>query len=333
MAFIAIDARADVTGSKKGKLTPAQHAQLNAWCLASKTGILDCLDKCEAYMQSYAASNNEVTIKFKAGYIVICGRLIECEDNTTFIMRTPTSGTQTGKIILRYNLANFGNSEFVITTKTGDLIQNDLNDNPSTGIYEFELYSYNATSSSVVLTRTNTDYIPDINEELKPLQGYNTEEGTIEERLTRLGFNQASISIKDSNYIDADSSFTKANSFAQIVYGEFLLKAPATGYDVVLKNDYVIAELTKSLAPITKIKIGAIKQISNTGSSQYPTYQTKITTFYLDVDNKVKINQTKTGGSGFSGSFPIAKDNFFYVIDNLNNAIYYDDLKVYTVAN
>ena len=176
MAFIAIDARADVTGSKKGKLTPAQHAQLNAWCLASKTGILDCLDKCEAYMQSYTASNNEVTIKFKAGYIVICGRLIECEDNTIFVMSTPTSGTQTGKIILRYNLSNFGNNEFVITTKTGDLVQEDLNDNPSTGIYEFELYSYTATSSSVVLTRTNTDYIPDIggklNQFITILTGY-----------------------------------------------------------------------------------------------------------------------------------------------------------------
>lgn len=209
--FIAIDARADVTGSKKGKLTPAQHAQLNAWCLASKTGILDCLDKCEAYMQSYTASNNQVTIKFKAGYIVICGRLIECEDNTIFVMSTPTSGTQTGKIILRYNLSNFGNNEFVITTKTGDLVQEDLNDNPSTGVYEFELYSYTATSSSVTLTRTNTDYIPDIGGKLNqlitvltgtgvvgsgnpPLQGYNTEKGTIEERLTDLGFKTGSIS-------------------------------------------------------------------------------------------------------------------------------------------
>lgn len=213
MSFIAIDARADVTGSKKGKLTPAQHAQLNAWCLASKTGILDCLDKCEAYSESYAVSNNQATIKFKAGYIVICGRLVECEDNTIFVMSTPASPsvTQTGKIILRYNLSNFGNNEFVITTKTGDLVQEDLNDNPSTGTYEFELYSYIATSSSVVLTRTNTDYIPDIGGNLKqfitsltgtgvvgsgnpPLQGYNTEKGTIEERLTDLGFKTGSIS-------------------------------------------------------------------------------------------------------------------------------------------
>lgn len=218
--FIAIDARADVTGSKKGKLTPAQHAQLNAWCLASKTGILDCLDKCEAYSESYTVSNNQATIKFKAGYIVICGRLVECEDNTIFVMSTPTSGTQTGKIILRYNLSNVGNNEFVITTKTGDLVQEDLNDNPSTGVYEFELYSYTATSSSVVLTRTNTDYIPNINEELKPLQGYNTEKGTIEERLTDLGFKTGSI----SGTFPSGATLTKKAMYATLTIPEITVE-------------------------------------------------------------------------------------------------------------
>ena len=65
MAFIPINAKADVKGSKKGRLTPAQNAQLNAFCLASKTGILDTLDKCEAEQFSYTAINNLATIVFK----------------------------------------------------------------------------------------------------------------------------------------------------------------------------------------------------------------------------------------------------------------------------
>ena len=208
--FIAIDAKADVTNSKKGRLTPTQHAQLNAWCLASKTGILDCFGRCEVTPLTYTPSSNSITITFKHGYIVICGRIIECEENTKYTLTgLPNTGEVTGKIILRFNLAANGNSEFEITSTTKDLVQEDLNDNPITGKYEFELYSYTATSSSVVLTRTNTDYIPDIGGKLNqfitvltgtgvvgsgnpPLQGYNTGKGTIEQRLTKLGFNSLS---------------------------------------------------------------------------------------------------------------------------------------------
>lgn len=188
MSFIAIDAKADVTGSKKGKLTPAQHAQLNAWCLASKTGILDWGDKCVSTAESYSVSNDKATIVLKRGYIVICGRLVECEANTQVSVSAPAFESVSGKIILRYNLNNSGNDEFVVTTTTSELRQDDLNDNPLTGVYEFELYSYTATPTTVTLMRTNTDYIPDIGGKLQPLQGYNTGKGTIEQRLTDLGF-------------------------------------------------------------------------------------------------------------------------------------------------
>lgn len=212
MAFIPIDAKADVQGSKKGKLTPAQHAQLNAWCLASKTGILDfpqdhrIKGRCEAENTVYTATNHEAVVVFHQGYIVICGRLVECEEGTEVVITTPASptGSVEGKIILRYSLANAKETEFVVTTKTDDLIQQDLNDNPLTGIYEFELYSYTATLTSVTLTRKG-NYVPDIGGKLNqfinaltgtgvigngkpPLQGYDKSKGTIEERLTSLGF-------------------------------------------------------------------------------------------------------------------------------------------------
>lgn len=202
MAFIAINARADVEGSKKGKLTPAQNAQLNAWCLSSKTGIFDCLGKCEynSTTTSLVPLNNKVTIRFKKGYVVICGRLIECEDDTTIDITTPTNGEIKGKIILRYNLNATGNKEFEFTTTTNELTQVDLNENVVSGVYEFELYSYVATSSWVELTRTQP-YIPDLNGRLeqfeqglrgagKPLNGYDDSKGTIEERLSALGFNR-----------------------------------------------------------------------------------------------------------------------------------------------
>ena len=109
MSFIPIDAKADLQGEKKGKITPAQHAILNAWSLASKTGILDFpqdhtkAGRCEATTLQITNIQQDTTeIIFNKGYLVICGRLVECEDNTKFVFKTPTTGTEIGKIIARW---------------------------------------------------------------------------------------------------------------------------------------------------------------------------------------------------------------------------------------
>jgi hypothetical protein len=214
MAFIPIHAKADIQNSKKGRLTPAQNAQLNAWCLSNKTGILDCLGKCE-YNQSssiLSVSNNEAKIVFRSGYIVICGRLIECEENTSFTLNGLTDG-QFGNIVLSCNLANSGEQEFTITKKIDTLDKEDLNNNPFTGKYDFVLYKYEVKSNIVELKRsepyvldmkgkfdelantikssiTGTGVVGDGN---APLQAYDKSKGTIEERLTALGFKQGTI--------------------------------------------------------------------------------------------------------------------------------------------
>lgn len=166
MSFIAIDAKADIADSKKGKLTPAQHAQLNAFCLTKKTGIFDCLGKCEYISPiSIDSANHKATITFNSGYVVICGRLVECEAGTEFVADLPVSGEESGYIVLRYDLSAFGENEFKVIQKTGSLTQQDLNNNPIDGVYEFPLYSYTATPSSITLTREliqGSPYIHDI---------------------------------------------------------------------------------------------------------------------------------------------------------------------------
>jgi hypothetical protein len=231
MAFIPIDARADIEGSKKGKLTPAQHAQLNAWCLASKTGILDFpqdhnkMGRCEAKNLDVTPINNQATIEFNRGYIVICGRLVECEEGSTVSVNTPIgSGTIKGKIIARFSLSNTKESEFVVTTTSGSLRQDDLNEQNIDGVYELELYDYTATSLSVSLTRTQP-YIPDLGGKLaqfedslmssgKPLNGYDVSKGTIEERLTTLGFREATIEYP-SEENEVDTIVEKITAFSQ----------------------------------------------------------------------------------------------------------------------
>lgn len=238
--FIPIHAKADIVGEKKGKITPAQASQLNAWCLASKTGILDIYnnttkeyERCEATATSYSISNNVATIVLNKGYIVICGRLVEVEKNTRIDI--DTSANPSGKIILSFNLSSSGREEFKVEVVNRNLRQYDLNENPISGVYEFELYSYSTTGSTLTLTRSNNNYIPDIGGKLNnvtkeiqstitgvkkeiqsnitgitgtitgitgtgvvgngnpPLQAYNKSKGTIEERLTRLGFKEGAV--------------------------------------------------------------------------------------------------------------------------------------------
>lgn len=254
--FIAINAKADIQGSKKGKLTPAQNAQVNAWCLASKTGIFDFGGKCLASSSSFVASNNEATIDFRNGFVAICGRIIECEEGTQVKVVTPTTGTINGKIILRYDLTANGANEFTVTTTNAELVQQDLNENPITGVYEFELYSYTATPTSVTLVRNNTDYIPDIGGKLNqlitvltgtgivgsgnpPLQGYNTEKGTVEERLTRLGFKRGSVMM-------AVGTASSQNIRRQGNYCLFDLTATFNGIELKESTTINLAQLSSS---------------------------------------------------------------------------------------
>lgn len=198
MSFIPIDAKADIVDSKKGKLTPAQHAQLSAWCLVEKTGIFDCLGKCETTLLSYPVESGQSTIIFKSGYLVVCGRLVECEYGTKITLAGLSNGTS-GSVYLQYNLGAVGQNEFAI--KAGykeNFITDDLNENPINGIYEFELYKYEVQGGELKLKR-DLKYIPNFKEKFKqfenslfadgkPLGNYNVDKGTIEERLTSLGF-------------------------------------------------------------------------------------------------------------------------------------------------
>lgn len=185
MAFIAIDAKADISGNKKGRMSPAQHAQLNSWCLTDKTGILDWSFKCQATNTSYSVSEGKARVVFKKGYVVICGRLIECEADTYIDIPAPSVGQLSGFIILKVSPSNSGYSECVLTIKTTSaLVQQDLNDNPN-GTYELELYSYLITPQTCTLTR-RSNHTPIVSSVAQSLT-------LINERLTELGFNEGSV--------------------------------------------------------------------------------------------------------------------------------------------
>ena len=213
MAFIAIDAKADIENSKKGKLTPAQHAQLNAWCLSNKTGILDWGDKCAPTLSSYSVSGNTARVYFKKGFVVICGRLVECEADSYVDVTAPTVGSEEGKIILRFDLSSAGATEFQALATTEALVQTDLNDNVY-GRYDFELCRYTAYPNRVEVRRVfYTNYIKDISRELltidRELSEFNGRindiNSSINQRLVPL---EVSSSAETSNFADLSVKFT-----------------------------------------------------------------------------------------------------------------------------
>jgi hypothetical protein len=302
--FIAIDAKADLIGQRKGKMTPAQHAQLNSWCLASKTGILDCLGKCEAdsSSKSFTITNGIAKVRLKSGFIVICGRLVECEAGTTVDVNTNTYPT--GKIALRYNLGANGEEEFKVVVTSGNLTQDDLNENSKTGVYEFELYSFTSTSTTLTLLDRDLPYVPDIGGKLlqfeksltdegKPLGGYNTRKGTIEERLTKLGFKQGYIHVISSTGISiAKNTLTRQGNY---VIGNF-------SFAVQTRDGNASGYIEEYLYPKEDITIQSF------GGSFFTPSGTATIEIYKD--GKVKIKWA--GISTNIGTFVVNFSNFGY---------------------
>lgn len=255
MAFIPINAKADINGSKKGKLTPAQYAQVNAFSLSQKTGIFDAPNKCEATVNTPIGGAAEVV--FQKGYLAICGRIVEVEEGSTVSVPIPVYGEEkvSGRIVAGFYLSSEGENEFKVFATQNQPIKQDLNDYPTSGTYELVLYEYEATPNGVtLLDRQPTDYIRpntspstatwfngspsaplyDPTQEGKetkwvnnirtmfkyifndgfktgssdyapeqshaesfvkaPLSNYDVSKGTIEERLSRLGFSEGSVS-------------------------------------------------------------------------------------------------------------------------------------------
>ena len=255
MAFIPVNAKADIRGSKKGKISPAQNAQVNAFALSQKTGIFDALGKCEATVNTPIGGAAEVV--FHNGYLAICGRVVEVEEGSTVSVPIPVYGEEkiSGRIVAGFYLSSEGENEFRVFATENQPIKQDLNDYPTSGTYELVLYEYEATPNGVtLLDRQPTDYIRpntspatatwfsgspsaslyDPSQEGKerkwvnnirtmfkyifndgfktgssdyapeqshaeefvkaPLSNYDVSKGTIEERLSKLGFSEGSVS-------------------------------------------------------------------------------------------------------------------------------------------
>lgn len=163
--LIPITFKADAgSSSKKGKIRAEDISALFAFCLpGQKTGILDTLNKCEAY--NATVSNGEASFYLHSGYVSICGHLIYIEEDTNVHITLPASGTVRGSFGIKVDLSQIVDAEVVFyAQESGSLTQNDLNENPTTGVYMFELYKYDATPTTFSLSTKTTEVISRLKE-------------------------------------------------------------------------------------------------------------------------------------------------------------------------
>lgn len=196
--LIPITFKADgASDSKKGKIRAEDLAALFAFCLpGAKTGILDTLNTCD-YYDVNVTPNDEVSFRLHSGYVVICGRLIYIEEDTQFHITLPVSGTVRGSFGIKVDLSNIEDAEVTFYSKeSGSLTKTDLNENPSLGVYEFELYKYDATPTTFAFSEKTTDIISRLKDTAvytmgrdgTPIYGR-----TIEERLLTLELKTANL--------------------------------------------------------------------------------------------------------------------------------------------
>ena len=290
MAFIPIDAKADVQGTKKGKMTPEQHAQLNAWCLSNKTGILDWGYRCRAEETNITnIIGNSTIVRFKKGYIVICGRLVECEEGTEVTVNTPASGTETGNIVARYNLLANGLEEFSVIATSEALVQNDLNDNVL-GRYDFVLYSYTATPSTLTLTRED-NYISSVEDMFTQVEANLV---NVEERLTALGFRQGSVALSVGTA--TTNTITRQGNY---VVGNIIINDLTTTLNSE-EGSFVFGVLPEGFRPKSQVTVGVTHLGTKVGNSTYVVI-IPATHAVISTDGTITVYYNGKKYSGTSG--------------------------------
>lgn len=189
--LIPITFKADESSeSKKGKIRAEDLAAFFSFCFpGAKTGILETLNQCEAYNITVSA-NDEATFYLHSGYISICGRIVYIEEATQIHIALPASGEVRGSFGIKVDLANIQQYECdFYDSADGNLTKIDLNENPTLGVYMFELYKYKATPTTFSLLSKTKETISRKDSSAVYAMDRNgnvNTSNTIEERLTAL---------------------------------------------------------------------------------------------------------------------------------------------------
>lgn len=161
----------DSVKTKIGKVTPNMSRLLYAYSLRGKTGILkDYASECSITIPvDYASNIGYGRVTFNKGVLSVCGGIVYIEQGTTFDIPV-TSDMQNASLGVRVDLSRDAGNEVEFFYKTGSLTQNDLQDNETSGVYEFDIYKFNVTSGLITLTQKTDKVCTSIDQLIEDLE-------------------------------------------------------------------------------------------------------------------------------------------------------------------
>ena len=145
----------DLNNVKKGNVRGQDLASFLSISMPKEAGVLDIFDDPCGYVQ-ITPTTGYATVTMKKGYVNIFGRCIYVEQGEQVQIALPENGSVTGTFGIRVNLGESGANEVTWFTKTTTLRQDNILNNEISGIYEFALYNYTATTSALTLTKVAT---------------------------------------------------------------------------------------------------------------------------------------------------------------------------------
>ena len=233
MALIPVIFNADDSANTlKGKVTPENLSSFLGVLQTRTAGILDLFEN--PIGVTTIVDNTPVgksTITFREGYISVMGRLIYVQPNTQCQFTLPVAGTETGSFGIQIDLASTGANEVTWFKSTSTLRTDDIASNSATGVYQFRLYDYTATTSGVTLSNKTTEVISSIAEflqgpnfETKPLGTADRSVATTEFVANTIGLSKKSY---QNNAVGLVSGKTTQHTFTvldllgiRIIYGK-----------------------------------------------------------------------------------------------------------------
>lgn len=283
---------------------------LYSMLLSKETGIWNMFEKCDVTAPiDYDTTAGFATIKFNKGAISVNGRALFIDQNTEF--KVPLTATSTGSIGVRIDLSKPVTEQYEFYSKTTQsLVQEDLNDN-RLGKYEFEIFKYTSTGGSITLSKQQ-NYIEPLSEILDTdgktaklsnianIANYasaDISKGTIEERLTSLGFKSGSVTLNSTALSSFPNSYINYFKQGNYVYLKVLLTVESNYNWGTLTNlnNFSIAQLPSEIIPKTTI-------LANTSSERIDWTRNIVgSTYVCKAAHSFQLRITASGEIFISG--------------------------------
>ena len=233
MAVVPITFDADIVDNEKGNIRAEDLSALLSFAYPDVAGILNISGQdCSAFGNVNIVGNT-AQVTFHKGYIVVFGRALYFQEGTEVAFNLPASGSVSGILGIKINLAESGANEVTWFQKTTNAQTDNLLKNNTSGVYEFVLYNYTATPNSFVLGNKTSEIVDNI------LTFFNKKVTTDVANYENNGLSLKLVRNKSTNVVFGEISGYLKTSGASISYPEALFNASIQSYVFNLGDPFI----------------------------------------------------------------------------------------------